>query len=245
MDTQLIILIVVVVLVLMGAVAFFVRRSEAKNELDQSAEWLDQLGQQQGGAQPPKPAGLNPQVMNQITAAIHAGNKLEAIKLFRQATGVGLKEAKDVIDGMEKNVGQTAVPNDPDQAMAWLESRAATERPSTASISREAMLQVFGYLRAGNKIEAIKLYREQTGLGLKEAKDAVDGLEKAVNAGLPIDSMLTAPVPTNPAQGNWMQEVMDEIRAGRKINAIKIYRENSGLGLKESKDAVDALEKNL
>jgi ribosomal protein L7/L12 len=28
----------------------------------------------------------------------------------------------------------------------------------------------------GNKIEAIKLYREQTGLGLKEAKDAVDGM---------------------------------------------------------------------
>lgn len=234
MDTQLIILIAVVVLALMGAVAFFVRRSEAKNELDHSAEWLDQLGQQQGGAQSPKPAGLNAEIMNQITAAIHAGNKLEAIKLFRQATGVGLKEAKEVIDGMEKNVA--AYPP---------KTTLAAERPSTVSISREAMSQVFSYLRAGNKIEAIKLYREQTGLGLKEAKDAVDGLEKAVNAGLPIDSMLTAPAPTNPAQGNWMQEVMDEIRAGRKINAIKIYRENSGLGLKESKDAVDALEKNL
>lgn len=30
----------------------------------------------------------------------------------------------------------------------------------------------------GNKIEAIKLYRGQTGLGLKEAKDAVDALER-------------------------------------------------------------------
>ena len=29
-------------------------------------------------------------------------------------------------------------------------------------------------LRRGNKIEAIKLLREQTGAGLKEAKDAVD-----------------------------------------------------------------------
>ena len=29
---------------------------------------------------------------------------------------------------------------------------------------------------SGNKIEAIKLYREHTGLGLKEAKDAVEGM---------------------------------------------------------------------
>jgi hypothetical protein len=29
---------------------------------------------------------------------------------------------------------------------------------------------------AGRKIEAIKLYREETGVGLKEAKDAIDHL---------------------------------------------------------------------
>ena len=29
-------------------------------------------------------------------------------------------------------------------------------------------------LQSGNKIEAIKLYRELTGAGLKEAKDAVE-----------------------------------------------------------------------
>ena len=31
-------------------------------------------------------------------------------------------------------------------------------------------------MRAGQKIEAIKLYREQTGVGLKEAKDYVESL---------------------------------------------------------------------
>ena len=30
----------------------------------------------------------------------------------------------------------------------------------------------------GNKINAIKLYREQTGVGLKEAKDVIDALER-------------------------------------------------------------------
>jgi len=33
-------------------------------------------------------------------------------------------------------------------------------------------------LDSGNKIEAIKLYREMTGLGLKEAKDAVEGMAR-------------------------------------------------------------------
>jgi Ribosomal protein L7/L12 C-terminal domain len=36
--------------------------------------------------------------------------------------------------------------------------------------------QVAELMRGGQKIEAIKLYREQTGVGLKEAKDYVEGL---------------------------------------------------------------------
>jgi Ribosomal protein L7/L12 C-terminal domain len=35
-------------------------------------------------------------------------------------------------------------------------------------------------LRNGKKIEAIKVYRERTGLGLREAKDAVEEIEKAI-----------------------------------------------------------------
>ena len=38
-----------------------------------------------------------------------------------------------------------------------------------------------------------------------------------------------------------MAEVGAMAAAGRKIEAIKIYREITGLGLKESKDAVDAM----
>lgn len=34
----------------------------------------------------------------------------------------------------------------------------------------------------------------------------------------------------------------DALRDGRKIDAIKLYRQISGWGLKESKDAVEALE---
>ncbi len=46
-----------------------------------------------------------------------------------------------------------------------------------ASVEAPWIEEVRGMIRAGNKIEAIKRYREQTGLGLKEAKDAVEALE--------------------------------------------------------------------
>ncbi len=43
-----------------------------------------------------------------------------------------------------------------------------------------------GLLRSGRKIEAIKVYRQQTGIGLKEAKDAVDAMEKQLRRWLVI-----------------------------------------------------------
>jgi hypothetical protein len=40
--------------------------------------------------------------------------------------------------------------------------------------------QVLAKIRAGNKIEAIKLYRELTGKGLKESHDLIDEIDKRI-----------------------------------------------------------------
>ncbi len=40
-------------------------------------------------------------------------------------------------------------------------------------------------LRAGNMIDAIKLHREATGLGLKESKEAIEGIEADLRAEFP------------------------------------------------------------
>lgn len=40
-----------------------------------------------------------------------------------------------------------------------------------------ANMKVIGILKQGNKIEAIKMYREIHNVGLAEAKQAVDGME--------------------------------------------------------------------
>ncbi len=37
------------------------------------------------------------------------------------------------------------------------------------------------------------------------------------------------------------EEILDLIRRNQKIQAIKLYRERTGVGLKEAKDAIDAL----
>ena len=81
------------------------------------------------------------------------------------------------------------------------------------------------------KIAAIKLYREETGAGLAEAKDAVELLQ--AGRGLHVsDKQLPE---------GFEGEVLRLLGAGKKIPAIKLYRERTGVGLKEAKDAVEAL----
>lgn len=40
------------------------------------------------------------QQVEQITQALAAGRKIEAIKIYREATGKGLKESKDFVDAL-------------------------------------------------------------------------------------------------------------------------------------------------
>jgi ribosomal protein L7/L12 len=96
----------------------------------------------------PPTHGLPPEVID----AIRRGNPIEAIKLLR-ARGLGLAEAKAYIDA---HVRGFATPTAAERATRALPPDAARA------------------LARGDKIEAIKLVRAETGLGLKEAKEWVD-----------------------------------------------------------------------
>jgi ribosomal protein L7/L12 len=116
--------------------------------------------------------GLNPNDAGQFRAVrelIERGNKIEAIKVYREITGVGLKEAKDAVDAM--TAGQPIV-----VSQATLVSGSALAGAGFAS-SAALMDEIKRLLRSGNKIEAIKIYREYFNVGLKDAKDAVDAAE--------------------------------------------------------------------
>ena len=57
-----------------------------------------------------------------------------------------------------------------------LEEKYQAEQSQDAS--QLGMAEIVALLRMNRKIEAIKLYRQMTGTGLKEAKDAVDSMER-------------------------------------------------------------------
>jgi len=44
-----------------------------------------------------------------------------------------------------------------------------------------------------------------------------------------------------PAGGEWLAEVRRLKESGKLINAIKLYRERTGVGLKEAKDSVEGM----
>ena len=86
------------------------------------------------------------------------------------------------------------------------------------------------------KIAAVKLYREVVGGGLREALDAVE----AILQGRPLESDDS---PRTASEGR--QAILDAITQGRKVGAIKLYRESTGCDLKEAKDFIEALTEQL
>ena len=50
------------------------------------------------------PPELTPEQRASITDAITAGRKIEAIKQLREVSGLGLKEAKDVVETIESEL---------------------------------------------------------------------------------------------------------------------------------------------
>ena len=98
---------------------------------------------------------------------------------------------------------------------------------SNYHLSDEAMLEA----NRGNLIGAIKIAHTQSGMGLKEAKELVDNYV----AGNPVYVQSATA-----ANSSLSTAVISAAESGNLIEAIKLLRAETGLGLKESKDAVDA-----
>ena len=76
-------------------------------------------------------------------------------------------------------------------------------------------------IQSGQKIEAIKQYRERTGSGLKEAKDAVEALERGEQLPTPKGILTTVD-----------QDVVSLVRDGRRL------RRSSSFGIKPASDSL-------
>lgn len=87
---------------------------------------------------------------------------------------------------------------------------------------------VLAALQRGQPIEAIKLLRASSGLGLKEARDLIERGRRPPDRQTGFGSEALPPA------------VTDALQRGRKIEAIGLLRRHAGIGLKEAKQRVEA-----
>jgi ribosomal protein L7/L12 len=89
-------------------------------------------------------------------------------------------------------------------------------------------------IEQGRKIEAIELLHESTGISLAEAKAQIEQLSAEAEGQVP------------PAERSGLdtqglpEDVLALARGGRKLEAIKLLHERTGMRLKEAQDRVEA-----
>src|ERR1700722_4021952 len=93
--------------------------------------------------------------------------------------GLSLLEAAELVKKLESRIGVSAAAAAP-VMVAGGRGGGAAAAPADAKTEQSVMLKEVG----ANKINVIKAVREVTSLGLKEAKELVDGAPKAIKEGV-------------------------------------------------------------
>jgi large subunit ribosomal protein L7/L12 len=104
--------------------------------------------------------------------------------ILEEIKGLTLLEASDLVKKMEETFGVSAAAA---TVVAGGGGGAAGAAPAEEKTEFTVVLTDVG----GNKINVIKAVREVTSLGLKEAKDLVDGAPKTVKEGVNKDEAAT------------------------------------------------------
>ena len=107
-----------------------------------------------------------------------AGTKLSQDELIKAIEGMSVLELADLVKGLETRFGVTAAAP---VAVAAPGGGGAAAAPAEEKTSFDVVLVS---APADKKIQVIKVVRELTSLGLKEAKDLVEGAPKPVKAGV-------------------------------------------------------------
>ena len=101
-------------------------------------------------------------------------------QLEEQIVGLSLLDAAQLVKKLEERLGVSAAAAAPVMAAGGGAGAAAGAAPAEEKTEFAVVLTAVG----ANKINVIKAVREVTNLGLKEAKDLVDGAPKTVKEGV-------------------------------------------------------------
>jgi large subunit ribosomal protein L7/L12 len=101
-------------------------------------------------------------------------------QLEEQIVGLSLLDAAQLVKKLEERLGVSAAAAAPVMVAGGGAGAAAGAAPAEEKTEFTVVLTAVG----ANKINVIKAVREVTNLGLKEAKDLVDGAPKTVKEGV-------------------------------------------------------------
>jgi large subunit ribosomal protein L7/L12 len=99
--------------------------------------------------------------------------------LVEEISKLSVLEVSELVKALEDKFGVKA-----STPMAFAPGASAGGAPAAAAAEEKTEFTVVLVAAGANKIAAIKVVRELTGLGLKEAKDLVDGAPKPVKEGV-------------------------------------------------------------
>jgi len=116
-------------------------------------------------------------------AEVKEAQKLD--KLVEEIKGLTLLEAASLVKRLEEELGVSAA------AAAPVAMAAGAGAAGAAAVEEQTEFTVILTEVGPNKINVIKAVREVTSLGLKEAKDLVDGAPKPVKEGVNKDEAAT------------------------------------------------------
>ncbi len=105
--------------------------------------------------------------------------------IAEQIQGLTLIEASQLVKLLEEKLGVSAA------AAAVAAAPAAGGGAAAPAVEEKTEFNVILVAAGANKINVIKAVREVTSLGLKEAKDLVDGAPKAIKEGVNKDEAET------------------------------------------------------
>lgn len=108
--------------------------------------------------------------------------------------------------------------------------QASHHQAGPAMLSEQATARVRALMSQGQKIQAIKLVREETRMGLKDAKDYVEAMAAGRIA------------PGLPGGGPLSERVRSFKAAGDPASAVALVRAETGMTQSEAERFVDALD---
>ena len=116
--------------------------------------------------------------------------------------------------------------------MAGIFDRFFGPEPPKRPLDQHAFDEVLALVRANRKIEAIKLVRERTGLGLVEAKHLVEAVEEG------------RWVPVEPTPGRSLADRARELLAGDGVaEAVTLVSRETGMTGDEAARFIDSLDR--